>query len=188
MYTLRLAYAHFAKYKEIPNPGDLDPSELPGGALILATQAVSSHLNWHSIKAYTYFYPFQVEHAFKFWKTGEFVEDKTSHFSADNYGDTIKWKAGPDGRIKDMRVLNAGKYKPTIRNLSIEKHWVPIFNAVTRILNSTRKKKKACSKSASSYASSEMLIDETPEYILVSDGDCIRKTTRFLNLLISCTY
>ena len=124
MYTL--AYAHFAKYENIPNPGDLDPSELPGGALILAMQA-------------------------------------------DNYGDTIKWKAGSDGRIKDMRVLNAGKYKPTIRNLSIEKHWAPIFKAVTCILNSTRKKKKAHSKSPLSHTSLEMLIDETPEYILVSD-------------------
>lgn len=112
----------------------------------------------------------QVEHAFKFWKTGEFVEDKNLHFSADNYGDTVKRKAGPDGRIKDMRVLNAGQYKPTIRSLSVARHWVPIFNAVTRIL-STRKKKKARSKSASSRASSEMLIDDTPEYILLSDED-----------------
>lgn len=115
-------------------------------------------------------YLFQVEHAFKFWKTGEFVEDKTSHFSADNYGDTVKRKAGADGRMKDMRVLNAGRYKPTIRSLTVVRHWVPIFKSVTRILSSTRKKKSR-SKSASSRASSEMLIDETPEYILVSDED-----------------
>jgi hypothetical protein len=113
----------------------------------------------------------QVEHAFKFWKTGDFVEDKTLQFSADNYGDTIKRKPGPDGRIKDVRVLNSGRYKPTVNSLSVDKHWAPIFNAVTRILNSTKKKKKARSKSASSRASSEMLIDDTPEYILVSDED-----------------
>ena len=119
----------------------------------------------------SFYFHRQVEHAFKFWKTGEFVEDKTSHFSADNYGDTVKRKAGPDGRIKDVRVLNAVRYKPTIRSLSIGRHWVPIFNAVTCILSNTRKKKKARSKSASSRASSEMLIDDTPEYILVSDED-----------------
>jgi hypothetical protein len=36
-----LAHAHFAEYEDIPDPSDLDPSELPGGALILAMQAVS---------------------------------------------------------------------------------------------------------------------------------------------------
>jgi hypothetical protein len=39
MYTL--AYAHFVEYEDIPVPYDLDLSELPGGALILAMQAVS---------------------------------------------------------------------------------------------------------------------------------------------------
>lgn len=39
MYTL--AHAHFAEYEDIPDPSDLNPSELPGGALILAMQAVS---------------------------------------------------------------------------------------------------------------------------------------------------
>jgi hypothetical protein len=167
MYTL--AHAHFAEFEDIPNPSDLNPSELPGGALILAMQAVSFalHLKMTSLQ----FISLQVEHAFKFWKTGEFVEDKTSQFSADNYGDTVKRKPGPDGRIKDVRVLNSGRYKPTVHSLSVDRHWVPIFNAVTRILNSTRKKKKARSKSASSRASSEMLIDDTPEYILVSDED-----------------
>ena len=75
----------------------------------------------------SFYFHRQVEHAFKFWKTGEFVEDKTSHFSADNYGDTVKRKAGPDGRIKDVRVLNVGRYKPTICSLSIGRHWVPIL-------------------------------------------------------------
>jgi hypothetical protein len=145
---------------------------LPGGALILAMQAVSLALHVTSQDfAYFIFFSFQVEHAFKFWKTGEFIEDKTSHFSADNYGDTVKRKAGPDGRVKDVRVLNAGQYKPTIRSLTVDRHWVPIFKSVTRILSSTRKKKKARSKSASSRASSEMLIDDTPEYILASDED-----------------
>ena len=78
---------------------------------------------------------------------------------------------GPDGRIKDVRVLNAGQYKPTIRSLTVARHCVPIFNAVTRILNTTQKKKKALSKSASLRTSSEMLIDDTPEYILVLDED-----------------
>lgn len=70
-----------------------------------------------------------------------------------------------------MRVLNAGKYKPTIRSLSIDRHWVAIFNAVARILSTRKKKARDRSKSASSHASSDMLIDETPEYILVSDED-----------------
>ena len=165
MYTL--AHAHFAEYEDIPDPSDLHASELPGGALILAMQAVSFTLRL-TCQQLAKFYSFfsQVEHAFKFWKSGEFVEDKSSHFSADNYGDTVKRKVGPDGRIKDMRVLNAGRYKPTIRSLSVVKHWVPIFNNVAHILTSTRKK-KARSKSASSRASSEIFIDETPEYILV---------------------
>jgi hypothetical protein len=95
MYTL--AHAHFAEYEDIPDPSDLLPSELPGGALILAMQAVSLALHVTSQDfAYFIFFSFQVEHAFKFWKTGEFIEDKTSHFSADNYGDTVKRKAGPD--------------------------------------------------------------------------------------------
>ncbi|KDR68743.1 hypothetical protein GALMADRAFT_1026983 [Galerina marginata CBS 339.88] len=149
MYTL--AHAHFSEYEDIPDPRDLHPSELPGGALILAMQAV--------------------EHAFTFWRTGEFVEDKSSHFSADRYGDTVKRKPGADGgRAKDVKVLVAGRYKPTIRSLTVEKHWVPIFKAVTDIL-SVNRKKKARSKSASSRASSEMIIDETPEFILVSDED-----------------
>jgi hypothetical protein len=43
MYTL--AHGHFAEYEDIPNASDLDPSELPGGALILAMQAVSFSLH-----------------------------------------------------------------------------------------------------------------------------------------------
>jgi protoporphyrinogen oxidase len=128
------------------------------------------HCILHHVDASLIYILFQVEHAFTFWKTGEFVEDKNSHFSADNYGDTVKRTVGSDKRIKSVRVLNAGRYKPTIRSLSVDRHWVPIFNAVTRILASTRKK-KARSKSASTRASSEMLIDETPEYILLSDED-----------------
>lgn len=72
--------------------------------------------------------------------------------------------------MRDVMVLNAGKYKPTIRSLSIEGHWVPIFEAVNNILNEN-KRKKARSKSASSRASSEIPIDDAPEYLLVSDED-----------------
>ena len=56
MYTL--AHAHFAEYEDIPDPSDLDPSELPGGALILAMQAVSFMLRLKSqiFNLFTYFF------------------------------------------------------------------------------------------------------------------------------------
>ncbi|KAF8970180.1 hypothetical protein BDZ97DRAFT_1902185 [Flammula alnicola] len=151
IYTL--AHAYFSDYEEVPDPRDLDESELPGGALILSLQAV--------------------EHAFKFWKTGTFTEDNTTaaHFSGDNYGDNVRRKPGPDGRMRDVLVLNAGQYKATVRNLAVESHWVPIFEAVNNILDSTRWKKKGRSKSASSRASSEIAVDNVSEYILVSDDD-----------------
>lgn len=57
MYTL--AHAHFAEYEEIPIPSDLDPSELPGGALILALQAVSFvlHFTWQDYAYFILFSP-----------------------------------------------------------------------------------------------------------------------------------
>ena len=68
-------------------------------------------------------------------------------------------------------VLNAGKYRPTIHSLSIAKgHWVPIFEVVNNILNEN-KQKKAHSKSASSWVSSKIQIDNAPEYLLVLDED-----------------
>ena len=147
IYTL--AHAHFTEYEDIPDPRNLDSSELPGGALILALQAVNFALHLtcqHYTNSVSVF----------------FRSNMLSNFGKPG-------KVGPDRRIKDVRVLNAGQYK-LIHSLTIDRHWVPIFNTVARILTSTRKK-KARSKSNSSHASSEMLIDETPEYILVSDED-----------------
>ena len=43
IYTL--AHAHFAEYEDIPDPHNLDSSELPGGALVLAMQAVNFALH-----------------------------------------------------------------------------------------------------------------------------------------------
>ncbi|KAF8809369.1 hypothetical protein BYT27DRAFT_7094606 [Phlegmacium glaucopus] len=148
MYTL--AHAYFAEYDEIPDPHELDKLELPGGALVLSLQAV--------------------EHAFKFWKQGKFInsDDKSTigHFSGDIYGDNIKRKNG-----EDVRVLNAGQYKKTIENFSVEKHWVPIFEAANEVLNASRRKKKGRSQSALSQASSEATMADIPEYILVSDDE-----------------
>jgi hypothetical protein len=52
MYTL--AHAHFAEYEDIPNPSDLNPSELPRGALILAMQAVIASITKND-SDFTYF-------------------------------------------------------------------------------------------------------------------------------------
>ncbi|KAF8811356.1 hypothetical protein BYT27DRAFT_7253054 [Phlegmacium glaucopus] len=145
-----LAHAYFAEYDEIPDPRKLDKLELPGGALVLSLQAV--------------------EHAFKFWKQGKFIDsdDKSTigHFSGDIYGDNIKRKNG-----EDVWVLNAGQYKKTIENFLVEKHWVLIFEAANEVLNASRRKKKGRSQSALSQASSEAIMADIPEYILVSDDE-----------------
>ncbi|KDR69496.1 hypothetical protein GALMADRAFT_215158 [Galerina marginata CBS 339.88] len=95
----------------------------------------------------------------------------TGHFSGDNYGDKMEKKPGPDGKMRDVLVPNAGCYNTTIRNLSVEKHWGPIFEEANNVLNASRRKKKGRSRSASSQASSEIVVDDVPNFFLVSDDD-----------------
>lgn len=109
----------------------------------------------------------KVEHAFKFWKTGEFVDDKSPRmfFSSDNYDDKVELKGGT--RILTRRVT---VYLSTVKNLNQES-WAAIFEAASDFLNASRKKKKGRSKSASSTASSDIFEEPAPEFILVSDDE-----------------
>jgi len=108
-----------------------------------------------------------VEHAFKFWKTGEFVDDKSPQmfFSSDNYDDKVERKAG--ALIHTRRVT---LYLNTVKNLNKDS-WAAIFEAASEILNAGKKKKKSRSKSASSAASSDIFEEPAPEFILLSDDE-----------------
>ncbi|KAF8880830.1 hypothetical protein CPB84DRAFT_1851762 [Gymnopilus junonius] len=151
LYTL--ANAHFSEFEDVPNPQDIYDDEMPIGALILALQAV--------------------EHAFKFWTTGEFVEDSKLKFNADTYDDLLERKKKPDGSVKEVLTHRSSLYLPSVQSLE-KKHWVSIFEAASVILGQSKvgKKKKGCSKSASSAASSEVELEESmPVFTLHSDED-----------------
>ncbi|KAF8869147.1 hypothetical protein CPB84DRAFT_1856678 [Gymnopilus junonius] len=127
--------------------------EMPIGALILALQAV--------------------EHAFKFWTTGEFVEDSKLKFNADTYDDLLECKKKPDRSVKEVLTHRSSLYLPSVQSLK-KKHWVSIFEAASAILGQSKvgKKKKGCSKSASSAASSEVELEESmPVFTLHSNED-----------------
>ncbi|PPQ82128.1 hypothetical protein CVT24_012431 [Panaeolus cyanescens] len=153
IYTL--AQAHFADYDEVPNPMELEKSELPCGALILAIQAV--------------------EHVFKWWQTGHFVEDKNTSgfFSADNYADSVKRVIGADGRAKNTLFLVAGRFKRAVESLDVETHWVPMFEDITTTLHHVieKRRRKSRSQSVSSAASSDFIVESDMELLFESDGD-----------------
>ena len=77
MYTL--AHAHFAEYEDIPDPSDLLPSELPGGALILAMQAVSLALRVTS-QDFAYFSFFRLNTLSNFGKPENLLRIKPPIF------------------------------------------------------------------------------------------------------------
>ena len=113
---------------------------------------------------------YQVEHAFWFWKTGEFVENKSFHFSAEKYNDKKEHKTGPDGKFVKVSIRRASLYLKSIQNLS-GNAWVSIFEAARKVLDLGKKKMKGRSRSASSHASSDVLEESAPEFVLLSDDD-----------------
>ncbi|KAF8879220.1 hypothetical protein CPB84DRAFT_1751725 [Gymnopilus junonius] len=115
----------------------------------------------------------KVEHAFKFWTTGKFVEDSKLKFNADTYDDLLECKKKPDGSVKEVLTCRSSLYLLSVQSLE-KKHWVSIFEAASAILGQSKvgKKKKGCSKSASSAASSEVELEESmPVFTLHSDED-----------------
>ncbi|KAF8872022.1 hypothetical protein CPB84DRAFT_1753781 [Gymnopilus junonius] len=123
--------------------------------------------------ANTYFTLQAVEHAFKFWTTGEFVEDSKLKFNADTYDDLLEHKKKPDGSVKEVLTHRSSLYLPSVQSLE-KKHWVSIFEAASAILGQSKvgKKKKGRSKSASSAASSEVELEESmPVFTLHSNED-----------------
>ncbi|KAF8900113.1 hypothetical protein CPB84DRAFT_1847376 [Gymnopilus junonius] len=115
LYTL--ANAHFSEFEDIPDPQDIYNDEMPIGALILALQAV--------------------EHAFKFWTTGEFVEDSKLKFNADTYDDLLECKKKPDGSVKEVLTCCSSLYLLSVQSLE-KKHWVSIFEAQVRFWGSPK--------------------------------------------------
>ncbi|KAF9539711.1 hypothetical protein CPC08DRAFT_731085 [Agrocybe pediades] len=103
IYTL--AHAHFMEYDSIPDPKELNKGVLPCGAVVLALQAV--------------------EHAFKFWTSGQYVQNQTLQFSAD-------LKKNATGKIVDFKVLGSGYYLTTVRALDKDQ-WRQVFDAVNEI-------------------------------------------------------
>ena len=112
----------------------------------------------------------QVEHAFRFWETGEFVENKSFHFSAEKYDDKKEHKAGPDGKFLKVSIRRASLYLKSIQSLS-DDAWVSIFDAAREVVDLGKKKKKGRSRSASLHASSDVLEESAPEFVLLSDDD-----------------
>ncbi|KAF8881515.1 hypothetical protein CPB84DRAFT_1851568 [Gymnopilus junonius] len=165
LYTL--ANTHFSEFEDIPDPQDIYDDEMPIGALILALQAV--------------------EHAFKFWTTGEFVEDSRLKFNANTYDDLLECKKKPDRSVKEVLTCRSSLYLPSVQSLE-KKHWVSIFKAASAILGQSKvgKKKKGHSKSASSAASSEVELEESmPVFTLHSDEDSDEETIINLSCLKS---
>ncbi|KAF9553010.1 hypothetical protein CPC08DRAFT_767856 [Agrocybe pediades] len=149
IYTL--AHAHFIEYDPIPDPDELDEDSLPCGALVMAVQAV--------------------EHALKFWVTGEYVPDGRAKFCAEDYGDRIVRKKNATGKLVDVKILGSGLYLPAAKALP-RSQWREIFEEVGEVLESSNRRKKGRSMSMSSRASSEvpMEVESTP-LIILSDDD-----------------
>ncbi|KAF8868320.1 hypothetical protein BD779DRAFT_1480573 [Infundibulicybe gibba] len=144
------AEAHFAGLEDLTDPID----DKPVGALLLSVQAV--------------------ERALGFWSTGAFVADTStgSHFSADNWGDTMerrKAEGSSSSAIKTgtYKVRRATKYLASVNNFSAE-HWENIFQEARELLAERQRKKKRTSSTASSAP--DIIEDDTSDVILVSDS------------------
>ena len=114
----------------------------------------------------------QVQHAFKAWTTGEYVEPQgnANHFSANNYGDHTERLKSNNSRTFNVLVCCATQYMPMVKSL-LKEHWVMIFTEISDILANNRPKCK-CLRSASSRGSEAHEEEEAAqEYILVSDDD-----------------
>ncbi|KAG6912592.1 hypothetical protein DXG01_013567 [Tephrocybe rancida] len=116
----------------------------PVGALLLAMQAAQRGL--------------------LFWKTGEFIDDKTStgYFSFDNYGD----KTAQDKKTKEMvTTRHATKLLPSVKAFNDDR-WRQLLTAAMEYLEP---KKTKAGSTTSSRPTSEIFTKD--DFIIKSDPD-----------------
>ncbi|KAF8875842.1 hypothetical protein BD779DRAFT_1475902 [Infundibulicybe gibba] len=127
-------------------------SEKPIGALLLSVQAV--------------------EHALGFWTSGAFVADTSpsQHFSADNWGDTVKQRKASTSSDKTgtYKVRHATKYLASVKNFKPDQ-WKYIFDEAEEYIVERRRKKKR-NPPTKAGPDSAIIIDEDDDIVLVSDS------------------
>ena len=163
-----------AEYEEVPDADKLDDDEIPIGALILAHQAVSIYLH-PSLSTDPHWFD-KIEHAFKMWKTGEFVPPDSrkpaGQFSYDNYADFIQHIKSTGGS-KSRKVLKrrATQHVATVKSLSRDT-WNMIFTEAASHISKGKKRKRSQSASSCGSEVVEDLIQEDDSYeevVLESD-------------------